>query len=107
VACIAHAVAAGVRLRPLRDSPVTEDPSAIATTILALLGARPPGKSISPEEVARAVAAGADWHTQLAAVRRAAVRLALDGRLVIYRKGKAVDPADFKGVYRLGLPNLE
>jgi len=40
-------------------------------------------------------------------VRRAAVRLALAGRLVIYRKGKPVDPADFKGVYRLGLPRQE
>jgi hypothetical protein len=26
---------------------------------------------------------------------------------VIYRKGKPVDPADFKGVYRLGLPRQE
>jgi hypothetical protein len=62
---------------------------------------------VSPEEVARAVAADADWHSYLTAVRRAAVKLALDGRLVIYRKGKPVDPADFKGVYRLGLPHLE
>jgi hypothetical protein len=41
------------------------------------------------------------------AVRRVAVRLALDGRLVIYRKGKPVDPNDFKGVYRLGLPRQD
>jgi hypothetical protein len=32
------------------------------------------------------------------------VALAQAGRLTIYRKGKPVDPADFKGVYRLGLP---
>jgi len=32
------------------------------------------------------------------------VDLAQAGRLVIYRKGKPVDPLDFKGVYRLGLP---
>jgi hypothetical protein len=38
------------------------------------------------------------------AVRRAAVKLALAGRLVIYRKGRPVDPNDFKGVYRLGPP---
>jgi uncharacterized protein DUF3253 len=36
------------------------------------------------------------------AVRRTAVALALAGRLAIYRKGKLVDPNDFKGVYRLG-----
>ncbi len=33
-----------------------------------------------------------------------AVSLALEGKLVIYRKGKPVDPADFRGVYRLGAP---
>jgi hypothetical protein len=37
-------------------------------------------------------------------VRRAAVRLAQQGRLVITRKGRPVDPADFKGVYRIGVP---
>jgi hypothetical protein len=86
---------------------VTNGPAAIDATIMTLLAAQAPGKTVSPEEVARAVATGGDWHAHLGAVRRAAVRLALDGRLVIYRKGKPVDPADFKGVYRLGLPHLE
>ena len=86
---------------------MTEDTTAAETAILALLAARPPGKTISPEEAAREMAKDSDWHTHLHAVRRAAIALALDGRLVIYRKGKPVDPADFKGVYRLGLPNLE
>jgi hypothetical protein len=85
---------------------VTNPPAGIEETILALLAARPPGKTVSPEEVAREIAGDADWHAHLGAVRRAAIGLALDGRLVIYRKGKPVDPADFKGVYRLGLPNL-
>jgi len=40
-------------------------------------------------------------------VRRAAVKLALGGRLIIYRKGKPVDPNDFRGVYRLGAASLE
>jgi hypothetical protein len=79
----------------------------IEAAMLALLAALPPGKTVSPEEVARAIAGGSDWHTQLGAVRRTAIQLALDGRLVIYRKGKPVDPNDFKGVYRLGLPHLE
>jgi Protein of unknown function (DUF3253) len=35
------------------------------------------------------------------------VKLALDGRLVIYRKGKPADPNDFKGVYRLCLPRQD
>ena len=42
------------------------------------------------------------WRARLRAVRRVAVKLALAGRLVITRKGKVVDPADFRGVYRLG-----
>jgi len=90
----------------MRGAPVTEAPTAIEDTILALLAGREPGKTVSPEEVARE-AAGTEWHAQLGAVRRAAVKLALDGRLVIYRKGKPVDPADFKGVHRLGLPRQE
>lgn len=81
---------------------MTIDPTEAA--ILRLLAARPPDKTVAPEDVARALAQDTDWHSHLGAVRRTAVRLALEGRLVIYRKGKPVDPADFKGVYRLGLP---
>ena len=40
-------------------------------------------------------------------VRRVAVRLAQEGRIVVLRKGKPVDPTDFKGVYRLALPRLD
>ena len=40
-------------------------------------------------------------------VRRAAVRLAHAGRIVIFRKGRPVDPDDFKGVYRLGVPHSD
>ncbi len=40
-------------------------------------------------------------------VRRAAIALAMAGRIVIYRKGRIVDPNDFKGVYRLGLPRVD
>jgi len=47
------------------------------------------------------------WRGHLQSVRTAAVRLAEAGRLVIYRKGKPVDPRDFRGVYRLGAPNVE
>ena len=37
-------------------------------------------------------------------VRRVAVSLAQAGEVAILRKGKPVDPDDFKGVYRIGLP---
>ena len=81
--------------------------TAAEDSILKLLSSHSAGKTIAPEEVARALAGDADWHAHLGAVRRAAVGLALDGRLVIYRKGKPVDPNEFKGVYRLGLPRLD
>jgi hypothetical protein len=76
-------------------------------TILTLLSVQAAGATIAPEQAARALAGESDWHAHLGAVRRAAIRLALDGRLVIYRKGKPVDPNDFKGVYRLGLPRFD
>ena len=75
----------------------------IEAAILALLAERGPGRSIAPEEAARA-AGGPDWHALLAGVRTAAQRLARAGRIVILRKGKPVDPDEFKGVYRLALP---
>ena len=82
------------------------DPAAIEQTILRLAAERGEGKTIDPTEAARAL--GGDhpdgWGPLMQAVRRVAVRLAQEGRLVITRKGKPVDPADFKGVYRLGLP---
>jgi hypothetical protein len=61
-------------------------------------------KTLSAQEIARVVVSDDSWPNLLVPIRRAAVELALAGRLVIYRKGKPVDPADFKGVYRLGLP---
>lgn len=68
--------------------------------ILALTAARGPEKSICPTEAARALAPEA-WRRRLPDVRAAAVRLAKAGRIQITRHGKAVDPDDFKGVYRL------
>lgn len=60
--------------------------------------------TLSAPEIAQAIAPSGDWHTLLTPIRRAAVALAQAGRLVIYRKGRPVDPGDFRGVYRLGLP---
>jgi hypothetical protein len=81
---------------------------AVEAAILALAGRPDAPRSIDPAEPARALAEGAaDWQRLLPAVRRAAVRLAIAGKLVIYRKGKPVDPEDFRGVYRLGLPLSE
>lgn len=83
--------------------------SDLEEAILSLARARGPEKSIDPSEPAKQVAAarGVDWHSLMQPVRRAAVRLATEGRLIILRKGKPVDPADFRGVYRLTVPREE
>jgi hypothetical protein len=81
--------------------------------ILALLARCGVGRSISPEDAARAFAAARArpgsppdlWRRYLTAVRQQALNLARRGRIDILRKGKAVDPdAPVKGVIRLALP---
>ena len=74
-------------------------------TIFDLLAERESGKTICPSEVARAVHPQEGWNRLMPQVRATAVGLARQGRLVIMRKGKPVDPNAFKGVYRLGLPD--
>lgn len=84
------------------DSKIAEEAS-LDDAILAVL-ADTGAKTLSPPEIAHAIAGDGDWHDLLMPIRRSAVALALAGRLVIYRKGKPADPNDFRGVYRLGLP---
>lgn len=97
-------------MNPPRD-PADSSPT-LEEVILDLCARTRPGRTVDPTEAAQAFAAarGEDemgWRSHLQGVRRAAVRLAEAGRLVIYRKGKPVDPRDFRGVYRLGPPNVE
>ena len=75
----------------------------VEDAIFELLGKTPAGKSIAPEDVARAVEP-VGWQGVLGHVRAVARGLARDGRLVILRHNKPADPDDFKGVYRLRLP---
>lgn len=79
------------------------DPAILERTMLDLAAARGADKSICPSEVARAVAGDLpdQWGPLMQPVRRVAVRLMKEGRLVILRKGKPVDPDDFRGVYRI------
>jgi hypothetical protein len=79
------------------------DSADIEATILRLLEELPTGKTISPVDAANVLSPGPQWHRQMPGIRRAAIGLALEGRIVIYRKGKPADPNDFKGTYRLGL----
>jgi hypothetical protein len=94
------------------DSRTSQSDStlAIEETILELC--RLDAGTVSPIDAAKAHATARGegelgWRSHLNEVRRAAVRLAEAGRLVIYRKGKPVDPHDFRGVYRLGLPRVD
>jgi Protein of unknown function (DUF3253) len=82
------------------------DPSEIEARILALTRERGPGKTVGPDEVARALGGPhpEGWGPLMQPIRRVAVRLMQEGRIVILRKGRPVDPADFRGVYRIGLP---
>ena len=78
----------------------------IETAIFDLLAAAKPGKTIAPEDVAKAVDPEG-WRRTLGQVRSTAVGLAREGRLVITRHNKPADPDTFKGVYRLRLPSAE
>ena len=82
------------------------DQSAIETALLRLIAERGPGKTLDPTELARALGGAHPdgWGPLMQPIRRVAVALAEQGRVVILRKGKPVDPRDFKGVYRLTAP---
>lgn len=80
------------KVNPVRDA------------IIALTAARGPGKTIAPEDAAKAISPE-HFVRVLKDVRAEAIRLHKAGTVLIYRKGKPVeDPDTFKGVYRLGLP---
>lgn len=74
--------------------------------IVELVSERGVDKTVCPSEVARAKR-DENWQQLMGEIRVRAVKLAAAGQIAIYRKGKPVDPNDFKGVYRLGLPGSE
>jgi Protein of unknown function (DUF3253) len=79
----------------------------VETAIFDLLNAKvAPGKSVSPEEVARTVDPEG-WRRLLGQVRAVSRGLARQGKLVILRHNKPANPEDFKGVYRLRLPDAK
>jgi hypothetical protein len=88
----------------MTDNPTRPSEEAVEAAILSVASQPGAARTVTPEEVARSVATGTDWQSLLPSVRRGALRLAEAGRLVLYRKGKPVAPADLRGVYRLGLP---
>lgn len=83
------------------STPETPPEDPIEAEILRQTAACGPERSISPEDVAKALAP--EWHPLLGPVRRAAASLAKAGRIDILRKGKPVLPEGVKGVIRLRL----
>jgi len=93
------------------DALPTTDP--VAAVILEQLAAAKPGGSLSPEDVARAVADARRkpndppdlWRRYMSAVKQQAIHLACAGSIQVLRKGQPVeDPARVKGVIRYRLP---
>lgn len=72
---------------------------ALEAAILALLEARDRG-TICPSEAARRVRPD-DWRPLMEPTRRAARRLAAEGRVEVVQGGRVVDPAAFRGPIRL------
>ena len=72
-------------------------------TILSLLHARAPGKTICPSEVARAMDPDA-WRPLMPRVRAAAAKLADRGEVIVTQKGKTVDVRTVKGPIRIARP---
>jgi hypothetical protein len=82
--------------------PSDED---ITDTILRLAAERGADKTICPSEAARELA-GKDpenWSPLMPRIRRSAIGLMKEGRIEIRRKGRAVDPDDFRGIYRIAI----
>jgi hypothetical protein len=75
----------------------------VETAIFDLLAKLPAGKSISPEQVARALDEEG-WRRELGKARAVAIGLARQDRLVILRHNKPADPDAFRGVWRMRLP---
>jgi Protein of unknown function (DUF3253) len=82
------------------------DSQAINATLIGMAREFGHEKSFCPSEAARRIAGDHpdQWGPMMQPIRKSAVLLAQAGRLIILRKGKPVDPLDFKGVYRLTLP---
>ena len=71
-------------------------------TIHDLLGARPPTSSICPSDAARALDPER-WRDLMEPTRRAAGRLAAEGRVRITQRGAVVDVSTVRGPIRIRL----
>ncbi len=70
-------------------------------TLLTLLAARAPDATVCPSEVARAMAAGANWRAVMPAVHSAVDLLLAEGAIRLSWKGQR--PSTRAGPYRIGI----
>ena len=62
-------------------------------------------RSVAPRDVAIAVTPeGQDWRTFLSRIKAISIKLHGEGRLILVRNRKSVEPSALKGVYRLASP---
>lgn len=87
-------------------SDLVPDAAALAAALLAAVEAAGPGVGVAPEAVARALGGPhpEGWGPLMQPLRRAALRLARENRLVLLRKGRPVEPDALRGLYRVALP---
>ncbi len=71
-------------------------------TTLALLGARAPGATVCPSEIARVITAGEDWRSAMPAVHAAVDRLLAEELVAVSWKGRPLETR--VGPYRIGSP---
>jgi hypothetical protein len=94
----------------MTDPRRSPSPEAVEASLLRFAAERGPDKTFSPADVARDLGGPHPdgWSPLMTPVRRVAIRLMREGRLVILRKGRPVeDPEELKGVYRLAAPRPE
>ena len=84
------------RSRGIRDVDLR-----LEAAIEELLALRDPGATACPSEAARRVDPGEGWRRLMEPARRAARRMAHNGRLEILQGGRVVDPGSFRGPVRL------
>lgn len=79
----------------------TDPDDEIERTILALVAARGPQKTICPSEAARALSGEAGFRARMDAVREIAFTLADHGSIEITQRGEVVDGRSARGPIRL------
>lgn len=92
--------------RACRSAGLSDIDLKLEKVIVDLLRSRPANNSICPSEAARKLAASDDedqWRPLLERTRRAARRLAHQGRINIFQGGQKVNPAKLRGPIRFKL----